>query len=93
MENVNVNNKIIEKVEFYRVNEIKSHIFIIPRPRFKNGLFISRLQPGNYFWFIENRSSIPIRLFLNEIIDLIDYLPEEGMTEEREKKEGKNGRK
>ncbi|RPI76043.1 MAG: hypothetical protein EHM47_00970 [Ignavibacteriales bacterium] len=82
-ETENANEKIIEKIEFYRVNEIKAHVFIIPKPKFKNGLFVSRLQPGNYFWFIENKSSIPIRLFLYEILDLKDYLPEEEMEEHR----------
>ena len=65
--------KFIEKAEFYRTNEIKAHVFIIPKPKFKNGLFASELKPGKYFWFIENKSGIPVRLFLNEIVEIEDY--------------------
>jgi len=66
--------KIIEKADFYKTNEIKSHVFVVPKPKFKNGLFVSKLiENGNYFWFIENKSSIPIRLFLHEIYDIEDY--------------------
>ncbi len=69
--------KIIEKVEFYKTNEIKAHVFVIPKPKFKNGLFVSNLESGYFFWFIENDSSIPIRLFLNEIYDIEDYKEKE----------------
>jgi len=65
--------KIIEKVDYYKINEIKSHVFIVPKPKFKNGLFVSGLQENKFFWFIELNSSIPIRLFLNEIYDIEDY--------------------
>ena len=68
--------KIIEKAEFYKSNEIKSHVWVIPKPRFKNGLFVSDLEQGKYFWFIENKTSIPIRLFLSEINDIEDYQEE-----------------
>ena len=69
-------NKIIEKVRFYFSEKIKAHVFVIPKPKFKNGLFVSKLitsKSGNYFWFIENETSIPIRIFLYEIYDIEDY--------------------
>jgi len=66
--------KIIEKVNFYKTNEITAHVFVVPKPKFKNGLFVSNLEPGKFFWFIERDSSIPIRLFLNEIYDIEDYI-------------------
>ena len=69
--------KIIEKADFYRTNEIKAHVFVIPKPKFKNGLFVSGLEQGKFFWFIENDNSIPIRLFLNEISDIEDYQEKE----------------
>jgi len=65
--------KIIEKVEFYKTNEIKAHVFVIPKPKFKNGMFVSDLECDSFFWFIELNSSVPIRLFLNEIYDITDY--------------------
>lgn len=65
--------KIIEKAEFYKANEIKAHVFIVPKPKFKNGIFVSDLQDGKFFWFIELDSSIPVRLFLSEIYDVDDY--------------------
>ena len=65
--------KIIDKANFYRINEIKAHVFVIPKPKFKNGLFVSELQQDKFFWFVENSSSIPIRLFLNEVYDIEDY--------------------
>ena len=66
--------KIIEKAEFYKSNEIKAHVFIVPKPKFKNGLFVSNLESGDFFWFIESKTSIPIRLFLSEIYDVEDYM-------------------
>lgn len=65
--------KIIEKANFYKHNEIKAHIYIVPKPKFKNGLIVSELEQDKFFWFIEIGSSIPIRLFLNEIYDIEDY--------------------
>jgi hypothetical protein len=68
--------KLIEKAEFYKSNEILSHVFVIPKPKFKNGLFVSRLEELNgkcYWWFIEKGSSVPIRLFLFEVYDIEDY--------------------
>lgn len=78
--------KIIEKAKFYKDNEIKAHVFVIPKPKFKNGLFLSDLQNGNYFWFLENNLSVPIRLFLMEIYDINDYIEEEKKEEENETK-------
>lgn len=73
--------KIIEKADFYKNNKIKAHVFIVPKPKFKNGLFVSKLQENKFFWFIENASSIPIRLFLSEIYDIEDYLEKGGENE------------
>lgn len=72
MENSN-EKKIIEKAEFYRVNEIKCHVLTVPKGTFKNGLFVSELQEGRFFWFIENDVGIPFRLFLAEIYDIDEY--------------------
>lgn len=65
--------KVIDKVEFYRSNEIKAHVLTIPKGTFKNGLFVSPLEQDTFFWFIENDTSTPIRLFLSEIFDITDY--------------------
>lgn len=65
--------KIIDKANFYRENKIKAHILTIPRGTFKNGLIVSNLEDGKYFWFIELDTLIPIRLFLLEIYDIKDY--------------------
>ena len=64
---------VIEKVNFYKSNEIVAHVLTVPKGTFKNGLFVSGLEQGSFFWFIERDSSIPIRLFLNEIYDIMDY--------------------
>jgi len=68
---------IIEKAEFYKVNEIKAHVLKIGFGKYIEGLFVSGLEKGLFFWFIENKSSIPIRLFLNEIYDIEDYIERE----------------
>jgi len=78
--NENNNKKIIDKAEFYKTNEIVSHVLTVPKGTFKNGRFVSGLEQGKFFWFIEKETSIPIRLFLSEIFDVEDY-------REREKKE------
>jgi hypothetical protein len=78
--------KILDKADFYRTNEIKAHVLTVPKGTFKNGLFVSGLEDNRYFWFIELDTSIPIRLFLSEIHDIEEYVPEEIMGNE------KNGR-
>ena len=65
--------KILDKAEFYKANEIQAHVLTIPKGTFKNGLFASPLEGEKYFWFIEKKTSIPIRLFLSEIYDIMDY--------------------
>ena len=70
--------KIIEKADFYRINEIKVHVQIVPKPTFKNGLIVSELNSGNFFWFIENGVGVPARLFLSEIYDIEEYKEERG---------------
>ena len=73
--------KIIDKAEFYKSNEICCHVPVIPKPKFKNGLFVSKINidPSgqHFFWFIEKETSIPIRLFLFEIYDILDYIEKE----------------
>jgi len=73
MEINELNKSMIEKAEFYKSNEIKCHVITIPKGTFKNGLFVSNLEQGKFFWFIPINISIPIRLFLNEIFDIEDY--------------------
>ena len=80
MDNNEKDLKIISKAEFYKTNELKCHVLTVPKGTYKNGLFVSGLTDGQYFWFIEERTSIPIRLFLFEIYDIEDYM---------ERKEGK----
>jgi len=65
--------KILDKAEFYRSKEIVAHVLTVPKGTFKNGLFVSNLQEGKFFWFIEKHTSIPIRLFLSEIHEIEDY--------------------
>jgi len=65
--------KLIEKAKFYFSKKLKAHVFVIPKPKFKNGLFVSKLQEEKFWWFIENDSKIPIRLFLYEVYDIEDY--------------------
>lgn len=73
MEINKLNKTIIEKAEFYKSNEIKAHVSTLPKGTFKNGLFVSGLEQGKFFWFITITSATPIRLFLNEIFDIEDY--------------------
>jgi len=73
MECNEIEKKIIEKANFYKSNEIKCHVLIIPKPTFKNGLIVSGLEQSKFFWFIEDNTSIPIRLFLSEIYDIEEY--------------------
>ena len=65
--------KILDKIEFYKSNEIVAHVLTIPKGTFKNGLFVSDLQEDKFFWFLENGSTESIRLFLSEIHDVVDY--------------------
>lgn len=69
-------NIIIEKAEFYKSNEVKAHVLKVGFGKYVNGLFVSELEKGEFFWFIENGTSIPIRLFLNEIYDIQDMVEE-----------------
>lgn len=65
--------KIIDKAEFFRCNEIKCHVCTVPKGTFKNGMIVSELKQGKFFWFIDVRTSVPERLFLKEIWDIEDY--------------------
>lgn len=72
--------KLIEKANFYFSEKIPAHVLVIPKGKFKNGLFASDLQTskhGSFFWFIESDSLMPIRLFLFEIYEIEDYLERE----------------
>ena len=68
-----LNKAILEKVNFFRLNELKCHVVTVPKGTFKNGMFVSGLEQDKFFWFIDIKSSIPIRLFLSEIYDVEDY--------------------
>ena len=76
MERNEKQSNVIEKAKFYKSNEIVAHVLTVPKGTFKNGLFVSDLEQDTFFWFIERDSSIPIRLFLNEIYDVMDYREE-----------------
>jgi len=73
----NEKQKILDKVNFYFSKEMIAHVLTIPKGTFKNGRFVSKLKEGQYFWFIELDTSIPIRLFISEIFDVEDYKPKE----------------
>ena len=73
MEINKLNESIIEKTEFYYSKNIKCHVITLPKGTFKNGIFVSRLEQDTFFWFIPIETSIPIRIFLNEIFDVEDY--------------------
>ena len=66
-------NSIIKKSNFFRINNLKAHVLIIPRPRFKHGIFKSELLPGDFFWFRELDQDIDKRLFLCDIYDVEEY--------------------
>lgn len=68
-----MNNKaLLEKIEFFRLNNIKCHVITIPKGTFKNGKFTSGLDENNFFWFVCD-DGIPFRLFLSEIFDVVEY--------------------
>ena len=73
MELNEIDQKLIDKAEFFRCNEIKCHISTIPKGTFKNGLVVSDLQHGKFFWFIDVRNGILERLFLKEIWEIEEY--------------------
>jgi hypothetical protein len=75
---------IICKAEFYLINNIEAHVLVIPKPKFKNGKFLTRLittKGPSFFWFQQRSNPIPLRLFLFEIDDITDYMPQEQMEE------------
>jgi hypothetical protein len=81
MEFNELNRKIIDKANFFRIYEKIVHVLTIPKGTFKNGRFVSELEEDKYFWFIEINQGIPFRLFLSEIYDIQEY-------NERSKEEG-----
>lgn len=66
------NKELLEKIEFFRANEIKCHVNTVPKGSFKNGMFASKLEENQFFWFICD-DGIPFRLFLNEIYSVEEY--------------------
>jgi len=72
-----LNESIIEKAEFYYSKNIKCHVITLSKGTFKNGIFVSELENEQFFWFIPIETSIPIRIFLNEIYDIVDYTERE----------------
>lgn len=75
--------KLIKKAEFFKHNEIKCHVSLIPKPNFKNGLFVSGLQDEKFFWFIDDTNPIPFRLFLFEIMEINEYRSREERENEK----------
>ena len=73
--------KILDKADFYRLNEIRAHVLTIPKGTFKNGIFVSGLQDDTFFWFMELDGTKPIRLFFSEIFDIGDYFDKEDEDE------------
>ena len=65
--------KLIDKANFYFEEKLNAHVLIVPKGKFKNGLFKSKLINDKFFWFIELESIEPIRIFLSEIHDIEDY--------------------
>jgi len=70
--------KIIEKVNFYKSNELKAHVLTVPKGTFRNVMFQSGIEEGNFFWAMildkkGDLTGIPFRLFLSEIYDIFDY--------------------
>ena len=65
--------KKINKAKFYKSNEIKCHVLTIPKGTYKDGKFVSELEQNEFFWFILDGTSIPFRLFLSEIYDIVDF--------------------
>lgn len=69
-----MNNKkeILEKIEYFRANEILCHVNTLPKGTFRNGRFISKLKEDKFFWFL-GFDGIPFRLFLIEIFSVEEY--------------------
>lgn len=78
MECNELDKKNIDKAHFYKYNEKVAHVLTVPKGTFRNGLFVSELTTdmksgAKFFWFIENGTAIPFRLFLWEIYDIEEY--------------------
>jgi len=66
---------VIEKANFFRLNDLQAHVLTIPKGTFKNGMFKSNIQDGDFFWFKEIDQEIDKRLFLCDIFDIEEYTP------------------
>jgi hypothetical protein len=72
----NAKDAIIKKAEYYSKKNLKCHIKIFPTG-FRNGTIISDLVDNTFFWFIDIRNpEIEERIFLHEILDIVDYIDE-----------------
>ena len=70
---------VMKKAEFYFQEKLEAHILLIPKPKFINGLFSSKLienKNGKFYWFLERGQSEPRKLFLFEIFNIEDYREE-----------------
>ena len=70
---------VIQKAEFYFQEKLEAHILLIPKPKFKNGLFSSDLienKNGKFYWFTAKGDKEAKKIFLFEIYDIEDYREE-----------------
>ncbi len=65
--------KIIDKVNFYRLENLPAHVLMIPKGTYKNGIFLTELISDKFFWFFEKGAAEKSRLFLSEIYDIQDF--------------------
>ncbi len=71
---------VIQKAEFYFQEKLEAHILLIPKSKFINGFFKSKLvenKNGKFYWFLEREKSEAKKLFLFEMFDIEDYREEE----------------
>ena len=67
---------VMQKAEFYFQEKLEAHILLIPKPKFINGIFSSKLienENGKFYWFLERGKPEPKKLFLFEIFNIEDY--------------------
>jgi len=57
---------VIQKAEFYFQEKLEAHILLIPKSKFINGFFKSKLvenKNGKFYWFLEREKSEAKKLF------------------------------
>jgi len=65
--------RLKQKGSFYFREKLKCHITKEPKG-FANGIFLSDIQDGGYYWFEDERyPGKKDRLFLCDIFDINDY--------------------